>query len=525
MPASSAEASSDEGVLRVPPRSLSEREVESSDMHLYVDARAAPIQDARVRKGVKCRGTGYRWLTKFQQPVTIESTSLVVNCVAIRLHPTIGGYLACMAYQHRLIPLALVALLALGCRKDKGSDAPSIRIIEPGAGYSVSVPDTVVVGVIVEDDVLVKRVVVMIADASGVPIAPAQTADVGSRSSTVRFSIPLVSEGIQSGPYQIIARVYDEDQDVQAFQSIQVYGAPLRRRSIFLISGVGTGTGLINRLDSAGEVSVFASVPEIGGAAITPERLYTCGLSGDPLLAWNPANAANTVLFQNPGVSGSAPYFWNPSVDASDGRLYVGTWDGLIRGFLPGGGQTFNSVLGDGFQSRFHVKVDDRLVSLAYSPVQDSWRTVSFTYSAGVQLSQSSLALSPSAAFASDDSHLLIFGNQGDDGSIVEISVTAGGSFTLRQTISDPVSHALRIGEGIYVFASQSGLHRYERGTNSALMISTEQPDAIAYDAASGLLLVAIGTELRAIDPMSGNLSSSWILPGVPDEILVLLNR
>ena len=66
--------------------------------------------------------------------------------------PARGGYLAGMRYQQCLMAAALVSMLAPGCRKDKDSTPPSVRILAPGAGFQVSIPDTFTVGVAVSDD-------------------------------------------------------------------------------------------------------------------------------------------------------------------------------------------------------------------------------------------------------------------------------------------------------------------------------------------------------------------------------------
>lgn len=482
-----------------------------------------PIAAARG-KGVKCRSVGRPYLTKFQQAVRIESTSIIVNCGSPRRVPAIDGYFVEMLDQHRLLLLAVLAMFALGCRKDKGSEAPTVRILEPGAGFSVNLPDTVTVRVQVSDDVAVERLVVMIADQAGIPIAPIRAIDLGSSSATIDVEIPVLNEAISSNGYQIIARASDAEQDAQAFLPITVNAAPLRRRAIFLVPR-SAPPFTIHRIDSAGILSAFTSLAELNGASISPEWLYTAGGASDDLKAWDPVSGASVVRMSNANVSGSAPYFWNPVVDPNDGRLYVGTWEGLLRGFGPSGNQAFSAVLTDGYQSRMHIKVDDVLLSLALAPSQNQWRMISFTYSAGVQISTFPLSFEPIDAYYLDSDRALLFGNDANGGLIAQANVDQGGVIVLREFAADSLLAAVAMPSGAYAVASTTGIHRYQSSTNSLLALSNERSDAIAFDAASGALLASFGQELRTMDPSTGATISTTGLPQPVAQFLIQLNR
>ncbi|MCB9184645.1 MAG: hypothetical protein H6591_12075 [Flavobacteriales bacterium] len=430
-----------------------------------------------------------------------------------------------MADQHRLPLLVLLALLALGCRKDKESAPPTVRILEPGAGFTLNVPDTVAIRVLVSDDVAVERLVVMVADQQGVPVTPVRTVAIGQASATVLVELPVNNEALEGGNYQIIARAFDAEQDQQTFQSITLNPAPLRRRAVFLIpSPSATAPYLIHRIDSTGLIGAFATLMELQGAAISPALLYTAGGPVTDLLAWR-SDASSSVLMSNAQVSGSAPYFFNPSVDAEDGRLYIGTWDGLIRGFGASGNQAYNASLTDGYQSRFHLPVGDRFLSLAYSPVQDLWRMVSFSTSSGAQLASFPLAATPVAVYGLDPDRVLLFGNTAQGGIVAELTPETGGFTVLRTFDADSIRQAVPLATGSYAVGASMGLYRYQFATSSVITLSGVEPDALGFDASSGALLAAFGTELRALDPNTGAISGSMALPQSIGQVLVQLNR
>lgn len=429
-----------------------------------------------------------------------------------------------MLHQHRLFLLAMLAILAAGCRKDRGSDAPTVRILEPGAGFTVLVPDTIMVRVLVSDDIAVERLVVMIADQEGIPIAPSRVVNVGLASATIDVELPVLNEGIASGTYQIIARASDADQDAQAFLPIAVNAEPLRRLSIFLAPRSGAPY-TISRIDSAGVLNAFATLDELNGASICPAWLCTAGGTSEDLRIWDPVTGAYSLLMTNPGVSGSAPYFWNPVVDQNDGRLYIGTWDGLIRGFGPTGDQTFSASLMEGFQSRVHVKVDDVLLSLAYAPAQDQWRSIPLTYNAGAQLASFPLQFAPFDGYELDDDHALVFGNNATGGVIAEVSVDQGGVSIRRQFDSDSLLQVAAMQDGSFAIASTAGILRYQVDANSILILQDQRPDAIAFDRSIGAVVAAFGQELRTIDPVSGALIGSIAIPQPASQVLIQLNR
>jgi len=430
--------------------------------------------------------------------------------------------------QQCLLVWGCAALLTLGCRKDKPSDPPTVRILQPGAGYSVAVPDTIAVSVSVSDDRLVERVTVLVADPNGVPLTPAVTASVQAGSATVALDLPVLDEAIATGSYVLTAIASDGQADARAFLGITVQAAPLRVRAMYLLPPVdGAGPYPVTRRDSAGGLALFTTLSELGGAALAGSTLFTHGALTGPLQRWDLGTAAGSVLVQNPGPgAGGQLYFNGLAADPADGRVYVGTSDGLVRGFAPNGPQLFNGATPAGFVSESTVVVGAFLVSAVVNPVTQQRALVQHGYASGAVFAQFPSAVDPVALFAIDDERLLLMGNAPAGAVIREVNVQLGGSSTVREFPGQVLRCAARASPDRFILALSTGVSRFDRAANAVVPLAPGlDANALAYDPVAGTVAAAVGATVQPLDPVSGMLGPSWTAPHPVGAILLQLNR
>ncbi len=439
--------------------------------------------------------------------------------------PARGGYLAGMRYQQCLMAAALVSMLAPGCRKDKDSTPPSVRILAPGAGFQVSIPDTFTVGVAVSDDRSVESITVFVADADGVPIAPVVVMSLGSASAELDVDLAVTDERIASGQYFITVRASDGVHDARAFQAITVHAAPLRVRSTFLIPpGSGAPPFTISRIDSTGGVSVFAAVQQLGQAVIGLDHLFVSGTSSAPLNRVRISTGSVESIMANPG-SWSA-YFTCLARDPDDGRIYACGADGAVKGFTTDGATTLSAVLPAGYHGEAMAVVGNSVVCAAVEPVSQQRKVFRLGYSSGAVLGQVNAPSRAVAMFAVDDDRVLVFGNSAADGVVHELSLGSGGSVQLRAFNTDALRCVERASTGVFILGLASGVHRFDQQTAAATsIIPGLVVDGLTFDPVSGTTHAAGGSTITVFNTMTGAVLNTQAAPHAAAKVLFQTNR
>lgn len=430
-----------------------------------------------------------------------------------------------MRDQHAAWLLAMVMLLAGGCRKEEKGSPPEVEILLPGQSTTVAVPGSLLVRVAVSDDGPVESVSFMLADHNGVPIVPPVLAEVGSTSATVERILPVTDERIASGNYSLIVRVVAGDDQRQAFRSVNVLEAPLRLRALFIVPPTGE-SGTITRIDSTGAASAWGAVNAMQGAAVNSysQHFYHADGTHGPLIASPTANSSST--WQVPNANGeNSPFFRGIGVDPTDRKLYVGSNDGFIRGYLGQGGQVFTAQAQPGFRPYRSVVVGDHLLTEQRGIAFPERRVAVHTLAAGAFLEHWALELDVVGLFARSEASVLLFGELDGDGVVRERFVATGGGSDLRTFAGAPIRAVARLSSTAFALALPGEVVRYDLASNGALPIAAVAADALAFEAATGTLYIATGNQLTMVDPFDGNTTGTATLPGPIGGILPLLNR
>jgi hypothetical protein len=425
-----------------------------------------------------------------------------------------------------LLPILLLAMVtATACRKERADRPPTVEILLPGPSATFSVPGQLLVRASVSDDHQVDNVVFALTDANGAPIAPPVVAHVGSSSTTIEREIEVTDERILSGTYTVNVRAIAGDDQRQAFRSINVLEAPLRLRALFITPPEGT-TGSILRIDSTGNVDTWGSVGSMSVAAINSnsQHIYLSDGTHGPLVASPTAGWSMPWQVSNAN-SENTPYFTSIRVDPTDGRLYVSTNDGFVRGYLGQGGQGFTAQAQPGYRPYRQVVVGDRVLVELRGISFPERRLGVFTLVGGNFLNHWALGTELVALFPRSAQAALLFGNRDGDGVVQEHFVNTGGSNDMRVFSGRPIRAVERLHANSFAIALQGQVVRYDLPGNTAVPIAAITADALAYEAATGTLYIGAGNELILADPNTGTISSATGLPGPIGSILPLLNR
>ncbi|MFT3883917.1 MAG: hypothetical protein QM724_00345 [Flavobacteriales bacterium] len=430
-----------------------------------------------------------------------------------------------MRYQHRLCWLALPVVLLAACKKERTNGPLRITIVSPGGGSTLVVPDTLTATLQVSDDARVEHVSIQLVDANGVPITPGATATPAG--TTVILRIPVRSERIRSGDYALVATASGGGTDAHDFRTVHVVAVPPRLRAVFAFTSVGSTTGL-SRIDSAGSVSALTSwnMDATGAAASSYDQmLYVCGgVTGD-LLALD-AND-RSVQWSKPNLSlPGAPYF-SALGFGGDIRPYVATSDGFLRGYNASTGLgEFTAALPSGFRGDRVLVVGERVFCSMHHIATQEQRLRTYQRSSGAPIGDQLLTQVPVGLFKRSTDALLLFGNTAGHSVVEERNVELGGAWQPRAW-SQPIAAVEQVDGDTWILALADGtIERFTyANTSSQPIAQIADVQALAYDPLNGLLYIGAGTQVLAIDPLTGQIGATYTIGGEVRYVVPLFNR
>jgi hypothetical protein len=432
-------------------------------------------------------------------------------------------YFVCMLHCKTLSILAFMALLAMGCRKDKDEEAPRVEIITPGSAHTLGIPDTLLVVARVSDDHMVRNVHISITDELGVPIAAPASAQVNAPSALVERTLVVHNEQVATGTYILTVRADDGSRSASAFRTVNVLGTPLRLRAVYVLP---SGTGPVAKIDSTGAVSTFLPAAEIGEAAVNSfsQQLFLAGGSFSPLqvIPLNTSASSWQLPHQN---AQSGTYFLDVTTDPFDQRTYVSSNDGLIRGFRGGTTTLFAAQAMESHRPHAMVVLGNLLVSEQRALGQNSARLVNHAYTSGAMLGFHPLDVQVVRMFRHSSQQVMVFGVRGGEGVIQLRNAEQGGNFEMRVFSEGPITAATRVAEYRYVLALPQRVVLFNYQNNSVTTLLEAAASDVAFDAANGSVIVGVQDQVRILDPNTGAVTGTIQVPMQVGRVLPLLNR
>ncbi len=433
-----------------------------------------------------------------------------------------------MRYQHVLLFCAISGIVLNGCKKEKENEVPHITITSPTDGASITVPDSLVVTVQASDDIGLEQITVSILDQNNIPVVAPVGRSVSGTSATVTLVLPILSELLESGDYKLFATASDGSLIGKDFRTVHITAAPLRLRALFTLTAPSAGTVSLYRTDSTGQTTVAATWSmDLGGAAISSaaQRLCVAGGSIGDLRVLSPDNL--DVIWQRPNLSTiGAPWF--NSVDlCADGRFYIGQDDGTLRGLTASNGTgTMNASLPPQFRVVQAITSGELVVTNERNFVTQEQRVGTYFKASGSLVSSQPLALTPVRMFERTADYVLIFGNQGGQGRVLERNLPGGGGWEPHNW-SSPITAVEQLNSNTWLVALANGdLQRFTYSDAGSLSIGTTPVlSTLVKDKMSGAVYGGADGHVLILDPSNGTVLGDIPVGGQVVKVLPLFNR
>jgi hypothetical protein len=183
-------------------------------------------------------------------------------------------------------------LLVIGsCKQDKDLYAPEITFTEPVAGYTVDLPDTLYVKVIIHDVGIIRTAVLTIVNEDKIPVIAAKYYTPDSTDFVIETSLPLVDKNLASGTYNLLVTVSDGTDQKNQYQEIIIHEIPVQLLGYIVVTGQFDFKSTIIKLnDDLGLDTQFVFPHGYGLSAIQSiwgEFIFVTSEPSD-LIAFNP---------------------------------------------------------------------------------------------------------------------------------------------------------------------------------------------------------------------------------------------
>ena len=403
-----------------------------------------------------------------------------------------------------------------------------VTIVAPGNGFDLSIPDTLHVVADVSGEEDIDEVLFSITDGNGLPvIEPFQITPTGNPA-RLEVSIPIISDLIAGGDYTLTVQANAGDAHGKDQADLDISGTPLRLRRLFAIGQPNAGTVSIHIIDSTGAVSLANTLlMDLGGGGVS-SAARTFAISGSvegPLMAFAPDGGQ--VRWQKPNL-GNSGIPWFTSLDiGEDGRYYVGVADGTLRGYnaTTGAAERVFDLL-PGHHVRTSTIVDERMVTAQVDQGGSAWRLGIYQAVSGALIAEQAVDMSVAFMFRRNDTQVLLFGDRDGHGAVRDHSIVDGGGWEPYAWGAE-IAAVERVDANTFLVALTDGIVERFTWSNAGSIPIADLPEVhdLSLDPVSGLVYVAAGTSVLAIDPQNGQVASSYSIGAPMHYVLPLLNR
>lgn len=431
-----------------------------------------------------------------------------------------------MSFQQTALAFGLCGLLCGSCGKDKDDQAPTVQFLSPVSGVNVVIPDTLTISVEVSDNEYLTNVTFSVVNAQGFPVASSISVEPGSNPATITVHVLLISDLILSGDHEVKVVASDGANRTTRSRSITVSGLPRRMRGIYLLTQPSSSHVLVQRIDSTGTLGTLNTLDQdLGCSAVSAhgQSIFVGGGTVGPLTALHPDGSVQAQLAGSNTLS--IPFF--TALHAGpNGSVFVATNDGQLRRLNKDlGGTGYQTQAIAGHRILQILQRTDHVLTAQSAIASAEERLVSYSPIGGVLTDVWMLDKVPVVLFERDADHVLLFGNRNGQGVVEERNTSDGGYWEPR-TFPDPISDVAQVSSNLYIVATGGELVRFTYNNAGTVTIASGNTfEHLAYNEVSGELIATDGPQVFILDPGSGSVLNTYVLPGDPQRPLVLYNR
>jgi len=198
--------------------------------------------------------------------------------------------------MHRLFAFFIFfgfLLILESCIQDDDRHDPEIVFMEPIAGYTVYMPDTLDVKVEIKDDQVIRTVVLSIVNENKIPVISANYYYPNSSEFYIETSLALDDKTLESGPYQLLVTASDGVNSKDKYRKIIINEIPVRILAYIAVTGQITIKSTILKLNPAFATDTQFVFPEgywLAGVHSLWEKFFFISDEPSILTAFNPEN-------------------------------------------------------------------------------------------------------------------------------------------------------------------------------------------------------------------------------------------
>lgn len=421
---------------------------------------------------------------------------------------------------------ALSIVFFTSCKKDD-TTAPQVSISSPAAQSTYNVFDTIWVSGTVSDNETISAVSIRLLNAAQMPVLP--TVQVPFSGNQVYFERPVVLSNIhlETGVHFINLFASDGDNDANAFVEINVVEAPLEVLRYVVVS---RQAGLV-RLDTISPQFQLAMQTQWSGDHSTSavnsyhQQVVVGGGNVSATFARHPEDGS--VLWSLPnGNVGSLPYFKDVRFSEDHLLTYISDEEGRVRGYSPLGSISFTAQVPGGYRPQKVLGHGDKVLVELERIVPPERLLAYFWKTSGVLWQDFLLNKAVVGMFPRTEDRVLLFANDNGMSKVQEWSLDNGDWWPRADLSAGELFDVVALNSVDYALAHEDGIYRFNYNTNADVMlVGGVQAQHLAFDKLNGLLLAAVGTELRFYDANSGSLLNTVPLGDEAEAIGVLYNK
>jgi len=375
--------------------------------------------------------------------------------------------------------LCSLSFLGLSCHKEIDTNSPVITIVKPVKGSVYSVNDTIWISATITDESLLESVKVSLLDQDQKPVLGSKIFYPGASDYNLITCLPIDDIHLSGGLYSIQVKAFDGTNFTNAFIEVQINEIPMELKSVVLVSRSGIYGTDISTFSGSGDWHKVLSLSgdyKTSDVSSYDQLVYTAGaLSGNLNATFLPAG---TVDWQLPLVS-SPPYRYFEDIFFFWPLLYVAYYDGSIYGYNRQGTIVFSAnVVNDYFPERLCLVNNVLLASLQSKTGKINLLAAYYQVSGSI-IQSLTCPINVIAFKAEDNDNVLVFGNDGNLGKIMEYTLSQNKLRLLHEFPDGPIHAVARNDEGNYFIAGGQGVHWYIRSSNTLVEFLPSAPGAL----------------------------------------------
>lgn len=424
----------------------------------------------------------------------------------------------------KIVFLLIVTLLS--CSKDKDEQRPVITITSPSHLSQINVPGFYSIVGTITDDKNLENVKISLKDANDIPLLSTIILHPNSSQYQLDETFLVDDLRLESGTYTFDISAFDGENTSHHYVSVFISGSSKQRNGIFIFDN-NTITTNIHLLDNSLNATFFKSLNgDFLGAVINSydqQLMSTAGIAGK-FSALDPLNGQKLweVDFINQPPT---PYL--TGVFYNNKTVYIGLYDGVIRGYGTNGVQKIEIQTINGFYCESGFVHDDLMITEQHDIGSNAVRLVLYYEFSGAERQQRLINEDILDMYSFNSNEIVVLSNDAsNNGKLSFYNIENGGYNSPFNIGVGEIIACTEVASGVYIISRNGDLIMVNAHTFSTLpYLSGVNASFIKYDDFTNQLYVVSGNTLYIYNYSSKTLIGSYVHNSPILELLFWNNK